>query len=300
MKSQNTIKLCLKIVLLSLLFSGCVSSNVSKSQDEKALRVIEKDIDDFRADLRALERVRGEPLDRGVFIALDDAKRAVKQGDRNGYRTAIESHEKALKYMRDYLIDENTIKEFGTALDNMSDRFDNKVKLQKYCEREIAKLKELARKEKVKVPEYYVKDQLERNIIPEFSIGPPSTIIDAADYFKQAGIEFDDPYNQTGSTGFGLILKLRDSSSEVDEALEDDPFSHSSTVDAGIPVIPEIKAKNISLYDAMKLVCDVMGYEFVIRGYVVVIRPFGECDDEDDGPDEDVGVGYEDVEDVEF
>ena len=268
MKLQNAIKLCLKIVLLSLLFSGCVSSNVSESEGEKALRVIEKDIDDFRADLRALERVRGEPLDREVFIALDDAKQAVKQGDRNGYRTAIDCYEEALKIMRNHLTDKSVIAEYGEALNNICSRFDNEVALQKYCSRELGKLNELA-----------AKNLLLGIIIPEFSIGPPSTLIDALDYFVHASRDYADPEIPVERRGISMCLALKSNSSlqEGDDVDEADPFGEGLNENEA-PVIPKINARFVSLYDAITMVCDATGYELNLRGGTVIIRPAGECE----------------------
>ena len=277
MKKVAAIKLCLKIVLLSLLFSGCVSSNVSESEDEKALRVIEKDIDDFRADLRALERVRGEPLGREVFIALDDAKQAVKCGD---YEGVLDHYVDALSLIRNHVADENTINAFEVALDNICVRLDDKGHHRKNFIGELDKLKRIARGELVITAEMEIEDKLKSIIIPEFSMKPPATIIDAVDFFKQASIDFANPEIPIERRGVGFVLVLSPPSSEDGEG----------NAETGVPVIPEINAKYISLYDAINLVCDLTDLEFVIRGYTATIRPFGECDDESD----------EDVEAVEF
>ena len=118
MKQVIAIKLCLMVVLLSFLFSGCIRSNVSESEDEKALRVIEKDVDDFRADLRALERGRGKPLDREVFIALDDAKQAVKS---KNYGAILDCYRDALVLVRNHLADESVVDQYQQSMKEITE-----------------------------------------------------------------------------------------------------------------------------------------------------------------------------------
>jgi len=114
-------------------------------------------------------------------------------------------------------------------------------------------------------------------IIPEVSFHPPATIVDAVDFFKQASRDFDAPDIPPEQRGFSFILKLPYKQSESVDDVDDDPFRGRSGESSDIPVIPAMKARNISLHDALKLVCEVTGMGFRIMGNVVMILPLEDC-----------------------
>jgi hypothetical protein len=126
-----------------------------------------------------------------------------------------------------------------------------------------------------------VLQKLRRIIIPELSFRPPATIIDALDFFKQASADYDDPAVPFERRGVSLVLKLPVSgSSQSMPGANEDPFAAAVTSTNGIPVIPALSARFISLYDAIQLVSDVTGMKFrIVRGCVMIVpkdEPDGE------------------------
>jgi len=116
--------------------------------------------------------------------------------------------------------------------------------------------------------------KLKNIILPEVSFRPPATMIDAVDFFKQASVDYDVnvPVDQRG--GISFILKLPQTMPGDGEDA-DDPFLSAPTP-MPLPVIPAISARNISLYDALRLVCEPTGMRFWICGGFVLIVPLSE------------------------
>jgi len=214
--------------------------------------------------------VRGKPLDREVFIALDDAKQAVKRKD---YNSVFYHYGESLAYVRDHLSDMSALNEYREALDEICKRIDGDKENESDYRKALNKLRELA-----------VKQKLKDIILPEFTVNPPATVIDVFDFLKQASRDYDDPEIPVEQRGVSLVLKLGTSSSASDEDLaeDDDPFSGSSAEKTGVPFVSSISAHFISLYDAMQLVCDVTGYELDLSGGFVMFRPSGECDGDEE------------------
>ena len=139
-------------------------------------------------------------------------------------------------------------------------------------------------------------------IIPEVSFRPHATIVDAIDFFRRASVEYDDPEIPLGQRGLGFALRLPHTYNEGDDedsdCEEDDEDSDKkpAVTDRGFfsvdkedgkgsgkkpvetPVIPALHARNISLYDALRLVCEVTGMHIIIYGNVVRVIPFAEKD----------------------
>ncbi|MDD4020058.1 MAG: type II and III secretion system protein, partial [Kiritimatiellae bacterium] len=114
---------------------------------------------------------------------------------------------------------------------------------------------------------------------------PPATIIDAVDFFKQASRDYDKPDIPVEQRGVNLVLKLAAGSSSAAPSAEPaaaDPFAAAAptTAPGGVPQIQALSARFINLYDALKLVCDVTGMKFRIRGNIVMIVPANDPDDE--------------------
>lgn len=106
-----------------------------------------------------------------------------------------------------------------------------------------------------------VEKRMKEMILPSVSFRPPETIIDAVGFFKKASIDLDRSESSVDQRGFQFILQL-------------DKAADGAAGDA--PVIPTIKASNISLWDALKLVCQSCkpAYRFeVMRNSVVMVQP---------------------------
>jgi general secretion pathway protein D len=134
-----------------------------------------------------------------------------------------------------------------------------------------------------KTAEQVVQQKLRDIVIPEVTFRPPATIIDAVDFFKQASRDFDKPEIPLEQRGVNLVLKLSTTPTAAAPAPENpDPFAPVSAAPApgGAPTISALSARFISLYDALKLVCDVTGMKFKIRGNIVMIVPANEPDTE--------------------
>ena len=135
-----------------------------------------------------------------------------------------------------------------------------------------------------KTAEQLVQQKLRDIVIPEVTFRPPATIIDAVDFFKQASRDFDKPEIPIEQRGVNLVLKLASGSSSAAPAAAEnaDPFAAPAAAGAagGVPPISAMSARFINLYDALKLVCDVTGMKFRIRGNIVMIVPANDPDAE--------------------
>ena len=136
-----------------------------------------------------------------------------------------------------------------------------------------------------KTAEQIIHQKLVDIVIPEVTFRPPATIIDAVDFFKQASRDYDKPEIPIEQRGVNLVLKLASgASSSVAPvpAANADPFAAPAAASSagGVPQISALSARFINLYDALKLVCDVTGMKFRIRGNIVMIVPANEPDAE--------------------
>ena len=106
-----------------------------------------------------------------------------------------------------------------------------------------------------------VEKRMKEMILPSVSFRPPATIIDAIDFFKKASMDLDRSESSVDQRGFQFMLQL-------DKA--------TGGVAGNAPVIPAIKATNISLWDALKLVCEACkpAYRFVVQeNSVIMVQP---------------------------
>ena len=147
--------------------------------------------------------------------------------------------------------------------------------------------------------EQKVVDKLSRIVVPEVTFRPPATIKDAVEFFEQASRDYDDPKIPESKRGIKVELdkNLAKAAEKADEQM-DDPFAVNEGEDKdhpeGVPQISALSARFISLYDAMKLTCDVTGTKLQIKGDKIEIVPMND-------PDEDfveVKSGNEDLEDL--
>ena len=104
-------------------------------------------------------------------------------------------------------------------------------------------------------------------ILPEVTFRPPATIIDAVHFFKQASLDYDTAETPADRRGVDFTLRLPGASTS-------DPFACETN---DVPVIHALSARGISLYDAVKLVCDVTGMKMRIsrEGAVLIVPDHG-------------------------
>ena len=96
--------------------------------------------------------------------------------------------------------------------------------------------------------------RMKRIVIPPFAFKPPVTVAEVLDYFHDLSVEHDDPTLPKDRRGIRFVLKA-----DTADKLAKTP-------------IPKLAAKNISLYDAFNLVCEVTGltYSFGTQQEIVV------------------------------
>ena len=123
-------------------------------------------------------------------------------------------------------------------------------------------------------------DRMKVMRLPTISFKPPATIIDAVEFFRGASKDYDDPKIPLEQRGFNFVLKTPEAlTSNAGAAANegDDSFSATAEDDAssagqsGVPVIPMITASDVSFYEALKLVCDSVGYKFKVQGKIVMV-----------------------------
>ena len=136
--------------------------------------------------------------------------------------------------------------------------------------------------------EQSIEKRMKEMMLPSISFRPPATIIDAVDYFRQASKDYDRPEVPVDQRGFNFVLQLdkvltNNGGAAADAKAaggNDNAFSSASdeegdAASGDVPVIPNVTASNISLYEALKLVCQVCkpAYKFKVQGSVVMVMP---------------------------
>jgi len=109
-----------------------------------------------------------------------------------------------------------------------------------------------------------------RIIIPEITFRPPATLIDAMDFFKQASFDYDDLDIPRDQRGISFVMRLPLS---YEDKETDDPFSAREPTTG--PII-HTHWGHMSLYDAVKLVCEASGMKFSLEHGFVLIEPIAE------------------------
>ncbi len=115
--------------------------------------------------------------------------------------------------------------------------------------------------------------------LPSISFKPPATIIDAVEFFRTASKDYDRPDIPVEQRGFNFVLKTptalqaaaTDNSAEESSGFGSDEEAAPAAGQAGVPVIPMIAVSNISFYDALKQVCELVGYKFKVQGSIVIV-----------------------------
>ena len=141
--------------------------------------------------------------------------------------------------------------------------------------------------DKERTMEQLVEKRMKDMILPSISFRPPATIADAVEYFKQASRDFDRPDIPIDQRGFNFVLDLgkqlvsqggeaaaADSGNDFAASAKSDDNAAAGGSPDGMPLIPAIAANNVSLWDALKLVCRVTKFKFQIQeGPVVMVMP---------------------------
>ena len=99
--------------------------------------------------------------------------------------------------------------------------------------------------------EMWVLRRLKEVRIPAFELPPSATLFDAVDFFRTVAKEAGE---KDGTHGVSFIVNLAE---ECEKA----------------PVVPCVQARNISLHEALELVCKLTGYWFEVDGGLVVLTP---------------------------
>ena len=118
--------------------------------------------------------------------------------------------------------------------------------------------------------------------LPEINFKPPANLSDAIDSFKQMSKDYDRPDLPLEKRGFDLMLKppeaLGMAGGGGDEGEDSDDFSSTDMGEedagpamTGVPLIPNITARDISFYEALRLVCDSVNYKFKVKGQMIMI-----------------------------
>ena len=95
-------------------------------------------------------------------------------------------------------------------------------------------------------------------VLPEIAFAPPQTMVDAVEFFRTASKKYDSAEIPEDKRGFSFVLR-----GIVDE--------NSGTVE--YPTLPIFNAKKIPLYDALKILCDSVGYTFEVCNSIIIVKP---------------------------
>ena len=134
--------------------------------------------------------------------------------------------------------------------------------------------------------EQSIEKRMKDMILPSISFRPPATIIDAVEFFTQASKDFDRPEIPADQRGFNFVLQLdktltaggADAGAGAQQGGNANAFGAAAEDEAAagdVPVIPNVSAQNMSLYNALKLVCQVCkpAYKFKVQGNVIMVMP---------------------------
>ncbi|MBO6067419.1 MAG: hypothetical protein J6P80_04620, partial [Kiritimatiellae bacterium] len=117
--------------------------------------------------------------------------------------------------------------------------------------------------------------------LPEINFKPPANLSDAIDSFKQMSKDYDRPDLPLEKRGFDIMLKPPEALSMAGGEEEDEDSDDFSSTDngeedtgpamVGVPLIPNITARDISFYEALRLVCESVNYKFKVKGQMIMI-----------------------------
>ena len=117
--------------------------------------------------------------------------------------------------------------------------------------------------------------------LPEINFKPPASLSDAIDTFIQMSKDYDRPDLPLEKRGFDIMLKPPEALSMAsggEESEDSDDFSATDNDEEeagpavkGVPPIPNILARDISFYEALRLVCESVNYKFKVKGQMIMI-----------------------------
>ena len=121
--------------------------------------------------------------------------------------------------------------------------------------------------------------------LPTISFKPPATIIDAVDFFRGASRDYDRPDIPLEKRGFNFVLRtpqgaIKSQKPAGEEESSSDDFSSNGEEENaaaapanGLDPIPTITASDVTFHEALTLVCESVGYKFIINGPIVMVMP---------------------------
>jgi Bacterial type II and III secretion system protein len=104
-------------------------------------------------------------------------------------------------------------------------------------------------------------------------LSPSNTIINAMRLFKEASIKYDESDCSEKERGVNFVVKLPESFWDQTWISTNENIFASAPVSNGVPSIPCTVARYLSLFDDLRLMCDVTGMRFSIRNGIVWIIP---------------------------
>ncbi|MDD5705536.1 MAG: hypothetical protein PHR35_06390, partial [Kiritimatiellae bacterium] len=122
-----------------------------------------------------------------------------------------------------------------------------------------------------KTPEQTTIEKMQAITIPEINFRA-ANINDVIAFFETASREFDSPDTPPEKRGVSFVLKLAGGSTPA-PPVADDPFATPAATAAGGVSPVTFSARYVTLYDALKIVTDVAGLKFRVRGTVVMVMP---------------------------
>jgi Bacterial type II and III secretion system protein len=114
-------------------------------------------------------------------------------------------------------------------------------------------------------------NKLKRIVIPEMTFFSPATLVDALDFIVKASRDCDLSEGSLYKRGVSYRLRLNAVSPEVEYAAKADPFV--TVTNEAPPRIAAISVRDISLYDALQLVCEATEMCWYLEHGGIVVEP---------------------------
>ena len=95
-------------------------------------------------------------------------------------------------------------------------------------------------------------------VLPEIAFAPPQTMVDAVEFLRTASKKYDSAEIPEDKRGFSFVLK---------GIVSED----GGTVE--YPKLVAFNAKRIPFYDALRLLCESVGYTFEVCNSIIVVKP---------------------------
>lgn len=120
--------------------------------------------------------------------------------------------------------------------------------------------------------------------LPQISFKPPATMEDAVQFFRRASKDYDRPDIPYEERGLKFVLRhgddVRSPFDNDDGWLSANDYNMSengndsfASQSEWLPVMPTLSASDITLYEALELVCGAIDYSFVVRNGEIIVKP---------------------------